>query len=210
MKKFFPLILVALVLALGGCGAREIQNDNNAVENNKPVITEPAQNQVAGLAVAEVGIKIQYPGDYSFSKSTEPNRGGSFSSYQFMNLNKETETPVLLMDILFLNQESIDKYAKNCAINPWDCQVVEIPSLESYAGQKESLEAKSDYKQFKFQEFNGRPYLTASFKCQGDDCALREYVTFIGDIQVKVIIRMETESQAQEADKLFQDIKIIE
>jgi hypothetical protein len=210
MKKVLALSTIVLALALAGCSGKSIQNENKAVDTNKPIIAEPTQNQVAESAIAEAGIKIQYPGDYSLNKSTELDRWGSFAAYEFLNHNKETESPVSLQEILILNRESVDKYAKNCAVNPWDCQVVELPSLESYNGQKEALVADRDYGQYKLNKFDNRSYLTASFKCQGDDCVLREYITFIADNQVKVIIRMGAENQAIEADELFQNFKIIE
>lgn len=236
MKKIILASFTVFLIVLGGCNLvnqnksteseinnlpvkefiqnrhEESQSKEDAINNScadyhdLPKADESAKNQIIETIIADLGIRIQYPGNYSLSKSTEENSWGSFSSYDFLS---ETTETVSFAGIFFLNQASISNYEKFCTENPWECQSLELPNISRYIGRKKALKANEDFGLYKLTNFNGRDFLTYNFKCQGDDCFIREYITYIDDNEIIIIIRMDQIERSEEADKLFSNFKII-
>jgi len=157
------------------------------------------------LAVPQVSIEVCFPHNYSLSRNTEANRRGSFISYDSLPTDGY-QTPYL-SEIQLFSENSIDEFTRGCGESA-PCFFGDYPDLNRYYGQREALKALQDYQDFMLQSFNGRHFLTVNRPCHGDDCVIREYTTFLGDVKLDIWITMADESQTGQSDRLFAQLLI--
>jgi hypothetical protein len=156
--------------------------------------------QLTCLAIPQVSIEVCYPNNYSLSQNPEASRRGSFASYDFLSADAY-QTPYL-SEIQFFSENSIDEFTRDCDQST-PCFFGDYPDLDRYYGQREALKALENYQDFVLESFNGRHFLTMNRPCYGDDCVIREYTTFLGDVKLDIWITMADESQIGQSDQLF-------
>ncbi|MFA7245428.1 MAG: hypothetical protein WC070_04625 [Candidatus Magasanikbacteria bacterium] len=153
-------------------------------------------------------LTLSFPDNYNINKSTEKNRRGSYSSYDFSNTNN-TET-LDLNEVQFFSLESIKNFNDACTSSDIPCFMGDYPTVERYTGEKQALLAKKDYiqtypdgqtKEFKLQQFNGQDFLVSFiFDPNG---SVYEYTTFVGDTKIDIWVNVAKEDQKAQSDELF-------
>jgi hypothetical protein len=151
----------------------------------------------------ELELQIRVPVGYDVIKNNEPNRRGSFVSFDFVRTG-ESETPYLY-EIQFFSEASIRDFTMNCQ-EP--CFFGDYPDLERYRGQKAAFETSSNYQHYRLGRFGDRHYFVSHHSCVGDRCVIREYTTFLGDTKVDVWVLMDDVSQLLQSDILFSAFEI--
>lgn len=180
------------------------------------------------FTIPEAQTKIAIPNGYTITKNNEENRRGSFISFDFY---QEDSLP-LFQEIQFFSDSSIKKFNENCKKDS-PCFFGDYPDLTRYNGQKEAFKNKENYLNYELKKFNNRYYFISNINCTGDSCVIREYTTFLDAMQihskqmpdgnqigefitvtaankVDIWIIMEDDSQANQADHLFEKFEIIE
>lgn len=217
MKKTILLAIIISTFLLAGCTTNNqttVNQNSKKVDGNQSAKTE--QNNTTNKAndyvektensflIPETGIKIVFPEEYTIAKSNEENRRGSFVSYDF-----SYKTLPSLQEIQFFSKESIQKFTANCGTDT-TCFFGDYPDLTRYNGQKNAFNKGENYKNYELKKIGDRNYFVSNFKCNGDNCVIREYTTFINSTKVDVWITMAENTQANAADNLFNKFKIIE
>jgi hypothetical protein len=111
------------------------------------------------------------------------------------------------MELQFFTEASIKEFAQYCEeYSP--CFFGDYPDLARYHGQREALERSEPVDGYELGWFNDRAFLVSILPCHGDDCVIREYTTFVGDIKVDVWVLVRTESEAEASDRLLGDLTI--
>ncbi|HAO52184.1 TPA: hypothetical protein DCQ85_01820 [Candidatus Magasanikbacteria bacterium] len=152
-------------------------------------------------------VTLSFPDSYNITKSTEKNRRGSYSSYDFSNTN--STSTLALTEVQFFSEDSIKKFNESCLSNI-PCFMGDYPTVERYTGEKQALLAKKDYtqtypdgktKEFKLQQFNGQSFLVSfTFDPNG---SVYEYTTFVGDTKIDIWVKVAKEDQKAQSDELF-------
>jgi hypothetical protein len=164
--------------------------------------------------IPEIPVTIYIPYNYTLVKNDEPNRRGSFVSYNFSQtlvISPSHDSyfpaePPYLYEIQFFSEESISQFLARCPIR-LRCFEGDSPDAARYIGQKDALKKLSDYHEpfqnYSLQKFGDTYYLVATTRCIGAACAIREYTTYLNDIKIDVWIMMTDASQAGLSDELF-------
>ncbi len=171
--------------------------------------SEAVSEESTTTTISEASMKIALPKGLSLHKSNEENRRGSFVSYDF-EYSGERKTPYF-SEIQFFSPESIKKFTDGCQDD--FCFEGDYPDTQRYLDQKQALSAGEELPEYARKQFNSRDWFVKTFRCEGDFCYIREYMTFIGDTEVAVIFMLDAENkEAQEvkADQLFEDFRIVE
>lgn len=189
---FISLLIVISVVVLGICFWQKTEEQKNMLSNIKTFF------------IPEIGIKVDFPNDYSLEKNSEPNRRGSFVSYDFKQLEKY-QTP-RLYELQFFSEESIENFIKSCENTL--CFDGDYPDLTTYFGQKNAFAQSVDYQNFKIQKFGTRNWFVSSHECVSDECVIKEYTTFLDDIKFDVWMYMTDLNEEPEADLLFAQLGI--
>ncbi len=203
MKKIiFLYFCITTVLAIVGC------------KQIAPITATkiPSSTQGQTYKIEEAKLNITLPAGYSLEKhKDEPNRRGSFVSYNFKSEEKQREDKPLLTEVLFSSKESIKNFIKKCK-NEDFCFEGYYPTAESFDAEKKAILEKTDYKENKNISFKNNEYLVETFRCQGDFCSIRQYTTFFQDIRADFIIttypNTESSKDDAKADELFSQITI--
>lgn len=159
------------------------------------------------FSLDDLDLNVKIPSEYLLLKRTgEPNRRGSFLSYDFERTDytesqfDEGAGYLSFNELQFFNEESISR----CTDNEWvDCFMGDFPTLERFFGQKKAYSNGENYEQFKLVNFGDTPWFVSNHKCVGEFCVIREYTKFIEDIKVDVWIVMDSAEREHEADLLF-------
>jgi hypothetical protein len=220
MKRLFlNLTLAALAALLGACSAARpaTPRTSTPVSSIPPPSATPSpasppprdtgvpgtptpQTALVSVKLAQVPATLTFPAAYRLTRSQELNRRGSFVSYDFSP--DDYQTPYLA-EVQFFSADSIADFTGDCGGKP-PCFVGDYPDLDRYNGQLQAYTEQKDYQDFHLRRFGDRYYFVSEHPCQGDQCVIREYTTFIaGDIKVDVWIIMADESQADASDELF-------
>jgi hypothetical protein len=154
---------------------------------------------------SEVPIKVCLPHGYSISRSAEPNRRGSFASYDLLPA-EGSETPYLV-ELQFFTKVSIEEFGTQCEQDS-TCFFGDYPDLALYRGQREALEGSKTLEGYTLCRFNDRAFLASNLVCYGDRCVIREYTTFVSDIKIDVWVLLSDESQVRPSDRLLSDLTI--
>lgn len=202
MKKI-PLLLfiITTLLIIFGCNqnAPTAEKITAAIEDNS---TKPRSYQIP-----EANLTLTVPTGYQLEKNTtEPNRAGSFASYNFISEEKASAGKPFLTEVRFSSQESIEAFTKKCKENGDGlCFEGNFPTLESYEGGKKALTEKTDYKDAKNLSFQdksyGNFYLVKTTRCEGDLCFIRQYTTFVDDTEIDFYITSWPENNKDNTDK---------
>jgi hypothetical protein len=150
-------------------------------------------------------IEVCFPANYSLAKNAEANRRGSFVSYDFQPLDGY-QTPYL-KEMQFFSEASIAEFTGDCD-DSTPCFFGDYPDLDRYRGQKDALRMLTSYQDFELQSFNGQPFLVVNRPCHGDDCVIREYTTFLGDVKLDIWMVMADESEIEGGDQLLTQLII--
>jgi hypothetical protein len=169
--------------------------------------------------VPEIPVTIYIPYNYTLVKNDEPNRRGSFVSYNFSQtlvISPSHDSyfpaePPYFYEIQFFSEESISQFFARCPV-PLRCFEGDYPDVARYIGQKDALEKLSDYHEpfqnYSLQKFGDTYYLVSTTRCIGAACAVREYTTYLNNIKVDIWIMMKDVSQVGLSDELFSLFKI--
>lgn len=152
---------------------------------------------------SEIKAEVCWPSIYSILQITEENRRGSFAAYGFQVVG-ERQIPYL-SEIEFFTEGSIEAFTRDCG-EEFPCFFGDYPDLERYFGLKGAFELPAPYQDYALKRFGDRDFFVISLPCYGDDCVLREYSTFFGEVMVAVWIVMEDESQTDLSDQLFNQV----
>jgi hypothetical protein len=172
-----------------------------------------ADDSLIKVYVKEVGVFLVLPKDYSLQRSDEPNRRGSFASYNFSGMD-DPNSPTL-QEIRFFSKKSIKRFEDECAKNKDSggesfCETGEYPTIREYVRQKKALQNPQDHKtKYQLKRFGNRDFIVSNHPCIGGTGFYREYRTFLNVTMVAVWIYMENVSQAKAADNLFAGLKIM-
>ncbi|MEA3449658.1 MAG: DKNYY domain-containing protein [Patescibacteria group bacterium] len=177
--------------------SNKLRQHKNAIEESRKAL-----QTIGYLIVPEIGIKINFPEEYTITKNNEENRRGSFASYDF----NYKQLPSL-NEIQFFSEESIQKFTADCGIDT-PCFFSDYPDLTRYNGQKNAFLNNQNFLDYKLEKFNDRNFFISTFNCHGDSCQIKEYTTFIDDIKIDFWITMENENQTSQADELFKKLEI--
>ena len=166
---------------------------------------EQSDGDLTCLSIPEVSIEVCFPQNYSLTRNAEANRRGSFVSYDFRPLDGY-QTPYL-KELQFFSEASIAEFTGDCDEST-PCFFGDYPDLDRYRGQRDALRMLTGYQDFELQSFNGRPFLVVNRPCYGDDCVIREYTTFQGDVKLDIWIVMTDESEVGQSDQLLSQLVI--
>ncbi|WP_423225022.1 hypothetical protein [Candidatus Amarolinea aalborgensis] len=184
-----------------------------------PVPTSVSKVTTELFEIPEIPIIVSIPFNYALVKNEEPNRRGSFVSYNFSQtlvISPSHDSyfpaePPYFHEIQFFSQESISQFLARCPIR-LRCFEGDYPDVARYIGQKDALGKLSDYHEpfqnYSLQKFGDTYYLVSTTRCIGAACAIREYTTYLKDIKVDIWIMMTDMSQAGSSDELFSLFKI--
>ncbi len=183
------------------------------------VPTSSSKVTTKSFEIPEVPITVFIPFNYTLVKNDEPNRRGSFVSYNFSQtlvISPSHDSyfpaePPYFYEIQFFSEESISQFLARCPIR-LRCFEGDYPDVARYMGQKEALGKLSDYHEpfqnYSLQKFGDTYYLVSTTRCIGAACAIREYTTYLNDLKVDTWIMMTDMSQAGSSDELFSLFKI--
>jgi hypothetical protein len=186
-----------------------------------PIPTNAVKVTTAPFEIPEVPATVYIPLNYTLIKNDEPNRRGSFVSYNFSQtlvIGPSQDSyfpaePPYFYEIQFFSRDSISQFLERCSASP-HCFEGDYPDLARYFGQKEALEKRRDYHEpfqnYSLQKFGDTYYLVSTTRCVGARCAIREYTTYLNDIKVDAWIMMKDVSQAGLSDELFSELNITE
>lgn len=146
------------------------------------------------------------PCSYDVEQRTEKNRRGSFASYDFVPRSDYTLPG--LSEIQFFTEKSIRDWNDSCGDGL--CFDGHYSTLQDYRDEKKAWLDISDWKVQHMFVFNDRNFLVANHPCHGDICVIREYTTFIGDMQVDVWVLMNDLDEQEAADALFGELEFIQ
>ena len=177
---------------------------NTPTPTPTPQIQETPIAGTKSFTIPEVGIKASFPNSNTLSKNNEPNRRGSFVSYDFQQSGNYQ--PPSLYELQFFSEESIRNFAKSCENTM--CFEGDYPDLTRYSGQKTAFAQGKDFQNFKLQKFGTRNWFVSSHRCAGDSCVIREYTTFLGNTKLDAWIMMGGSTEEKQADTLFTQFKI--
>ncbi len=172
-------------------------------EEQRTIREAVTSSSTKGFSLLDTAVAIEAPVEYSFTKSNESNRRGSFVSYNVQP--KELKSPQL-QEVQFFSENSIKMFKEKCSNEP--CFTGDVPDLIRYSEQKKAFLSGKDYQQFLLKNFNERSWFVTTIPCAGDSCSIREYTTFLGDIKTDVWIMMASSTEESAADILFGQIKI--
>jgi hypothetical protein len=182
-----------------------------------PTLASKATSKL--FEIPEIPVTISVPFNYTLVKNDEPNRRGSFVSYNFsqtlvISPSRDSYFPAeppYLYEIQFFSEESIRQFLARCPIR-LRCFEGDYPDAQRYIGQKAALEKLSDYHEpvqnYSLQKFGDTYYLVSTTRCIGAACAIREYTTYLNDIKVDIWIMIADASQAGLSDELFLSFEI--
>jgi hypothetical protein len=173
----------------------------------KSEATEVFKENVACQSISEIKAEMCWPPTFSIIQITEHNRRGSFKAYGFQ-VNGLSQTPYL-SEIQFFSEESIATFTSNCGGDA-PCFFGDYPNLERYTGLNAAYETGVSYKDYALKRFRDRDFLVMNLPCYGDDCVIREYTTFFGDVMVAVWIVLKDESQDRLSDQLFYQVVFVQ
>ena len=167
--------------------------------------------------IPSVGISLYFPKDYTLEKSNEPNRRGSFISYNFsfnFDLNCIRCNYPFLQEIQFFSIKSIKEYEKECSETNRDrgsgegfCETGDYPTIKEYKKQKLALQNPERFKaKYQIKKIGTRNYIVSI--SSGTDCIFREYRCFSKDTMVAIWIVMRDPSQVEKADKILSQLMI--
>ncbi len=156
------------------------------------------------FGIPEAGLSVRLPKKYSLEKNNEPNRRGSFVSYDVTQASG-TATPKLT-EVQFFSEASIQAFAKTCETTL--CFEGDVPDLSRYTAQREAFERGEEIPMATRMSFNARTWFATSRPCMGDSCVIREYTTYVGATKVDVWITMRDPSEEQRADRLIAELTI--
>jgi hypothetical protein len=196
-----------LDIAFGDFGPDDLQSIFAAMLETLELhpVTEPSDGGATCVTIPEVLVEVCFPDNYLLLKNAETNRRGSFVSYDFRPLSGY-ETPYL-KELQFFSEASIAEFTRDCDEST-PCFFGDYPDLDRYRGQREALRMLTSYQDFELQSFNGRPFLVVNRPCYGDDCVIREYTTFLGDVKLDIWIVMADESEIERGDQLLTQLII--
>lgn len=184
-----------------------------------PIPTSASKVATKSFEIPEIPITISIPFNYTLVKNDEPNRRGSFVSYNFSQtlvISPSHDSyfpaePPYFYEIQFFSEESISQFLARCPV-PLRCFEGDYPDLTRYFGQKDALEKRSDYhgpfQNYSLQKFGDTDYLVSTTRCIGAACAIREYTTYLNDVKVDIWIMMTDASQTGLSDELFSSLEI--
>ncbi len=150
-------------------------------------------------------LTVTYPCEYDLVRSNEEGRRGTFASYDF-SPSPALSAPLSprLKEIQFFSRASLERFAEDCAENDGaPCFFGDWHTTEEYDNLLNAYRSISDFGTKHMLVFRDRNYLVNTIACEGDDCAIREYMFFIGDVMVDVWIEMENLESQEAADSLF-------
>lgn len=197
MKRSLIAIPLSILLLGAGCNLPEATNTSEI-----PIASQSEVKET--MTIPEADATVMFPDTYSLTKNTEPNRRGSFVSYDFKR--PENSSSPYLYEIQFFSQQSIADFEKTCEFTL--CFEGDYPNTDRYAGQKTAFANGQDYQDYKLKKIGDRNWFLSTKPCTGDICQMREYTTFLGDTKVDVWIFMNDISEQSEADSLFTEFSI--
>lgn len=183
------------------------------------VPTSANKVELKPFEILEIPVAIYVPYNYTLVKNNEPNRRGSFVSYNFSQtlvISPSHDSyfpaePPYFYEIEFFSEESIRQFLVKCPIK-LRCFEGDYPDVARYIGQKDALDELSDYHEafqnYSLQKFGNTYYLVSTTRCIGAKCAIREYTTYLDDIKVDILIMMTDVLQAGLSDELFSSFDI--
>ena len=156
---------------------------------------------------SEIKAEVCWPSNYAILQITEENRRGSFAAYGF-HVVGERQIPYL-SEIEFFSEGSIEAFTSNCG-EEFPCFFGDYPDLDRFSGMKESFKLRTPYQDYALKRFGDRDFFVINLPCYGDDCVLREYTTFFGDVMVAVWTVMEDGTQIDLSDHLFNQVIFVQ
>lgn len=206
MKQFIVIASFVALATLGaGCGK------GNKIDPGQPVVnttnnSSVTKKQSQSTVIADAGVTVHYPSEYTMTKNEETNRRGSFLSYDFKTTNS---TYPRLAEIQFFSESSIEQFNEGCENQETACFEGDYPTAERYIAQQQAVEQKTNYQNYVLQFYNNQPFLVTNVPCNGDTCTIREYTSFYNSTKIDVWILMSDPSQIPIADQLFQQTKLV-
>jgi TolB protein len=184
--------------------AASLKFDENLVKVSEA--TEVPREHEACQSISEIKTEVCWPSTFSIIQITEHNRRGSFKAYGF-HVNGLSQTPYL-SEIQFFSEESIATFTNNCGGDS-PCFFGDYPDLDRFAELKSAFEVRVSYQDYALKRFGGRDFFVKNVPCYGDDCVIREYTTFLGDVMVAIWIVLEDESQGDLSDQIFNQLVFV-
>jgi len=166
---------------------------------------DTSKDSLSCLLISETPDLDCWPANYSIIQIKEQNRRGSIIAYNF-HIEGVSQTPYL-SEIQLFSEESIEMFTSNCDPNI-PCFFGDYPTPERYAGLKAAFIVPAPYQDYALKRFGDRDFFVKNLPCHGDDCIIREYTTFLGDIMAVFWIVMTDETQADLSDQLFTQVII--
>jgi hypothetical protein len=182
-----------------------------------PIPISKAKVATRSFTISEVPVTVVIPYNYTLIKNDEPDRRGSFISYNFSQTLVVSPSqdpyfpsePPYFYEIQLFSEASISQFADRmakCPVKP-ECWEGDYPDLARYYGQRDALKTLSNYHEpyqnYSLQKFGDKYYFISTTGCVGARCAIREYTTYVNDIKVDIWITMKDGSQAGLSDVLF-------
>lgn len=154
----------------------------------------------------EADVTLRLPcGSTVEQNAAAPDRRAAFAHYAIAT--KTAAAIPALRQIRLFSAGSIERYAAACALSPSSCAGESDPTLESYQRERDAFEQRAQPDGYGMMESGGRVFLTTHHDC-GEECVLRRYTTFLADAKTDIIVRMKSERQASEADRLLHLLRI--
>ncbi len=185
MNKNLIIIFIAIILS----GILLIYGNQKEIEVVK-FEPEKTDTNTHIIQIPETGFSIEVKKQYVLEKSGYWD-GNTIPAYGFKQISKKDYIkPPYLNRIVFLNEETLKDWVKNCT---GEC--LEYPDggpspeteLDLYYKQKD-LFNRNDFNSDNTKQFNGRNWFVSNESCIGDSCEYRIYSTFIGDTQIIVSV----------------------
>lgn len=231
MKKYLLSILLVILFLVVACSEPiEMQPTNTPYPTYTPYPTNtpyptytpfvPFTSTEIIISEPETRIRIHFPSNYMLIENVnEPNRRGSFVSYNFLQVGEFlpsndapfTSLPPYFYEIQFFTPKSIENFVKRCATEEFIspellCYKGNHPDLTTYSGQKEAFYNRNDYENYSLERFKNEYYFTSTKGCIGGYCQIREYTMFIKEIKIDIWILLHplnTETQIEKSDYLI-------
>jgi TolB protein len=178
--------------------AESLRFDVDLFEESETIDT--LKDNLSCLVISETPESDCWPENYSVIRIKEQNRRGSFIAYHF-HIEGVSQTPYL-SEIQLFSEESIETFTSNCDSNT-PCFFGDYPTPKRYADMKAAFTVPTSYQDYALKRFGDRYFVVKNLSCYGDDCFIREYTTFLGDVMAVFWIVMADEVQADLSDQLF-------
>lgn len=156
----------------------------------------------------EANLQITVPNKYALKNTNGSNLGPSFVRYDF-ELVEQGLNPKFSA-IQFYTDESIKKFANtdDCIHSPALCRNAVDPITKIFNQKEKAFSRLENFNGYSIKSYRGIYYFAKSQKCEGDTCTSHQFITFFGNIMVRIGILSWDIDNFQEIETFFKQITI--